>query len=250
MFNKGGVWPAADSIDTLGWLAGSLDDIEILTAVLRMQVPQPPRALGAPPRIGVWRTDLWDVLQNESRAAVEDAALRLGKAGAKVRDVEMPAAFLGLHIIARSTIGFYERAACMAYFWDHTREKLSPQMQRYIENGHKISREEYVAGLRRLDECRALLTPLFADIDVLLVPAAIGEAPKGLASTGDASPQAIWTALHTPSLTLPTHRGPNNLPIGIQLVGQRYEDDRLLACARFVWDKIGAEELVGVASRH
>ena len=70
------------------------------------------------------------------------------------------------------------------------------------------------------------------DIDVLLVPCVQGEAPKGLASTGDPSFQAIWTALHTPSLTLPTHRGPNNLPVGIQLVGQRYDDDRLLACAR------------------
>jgi len=250
MFNKGGVWPAADSIDTLGWLAGSLDDIETLTAVLRMQAPQPPRTLDGLPRIGVWRTDLWDALQDESKAAVEDAAARLGKAGVKIRDIEMPAEFFGLHVIARSTIGFYERAACMAHFWDHAREKLSPQMQHYIENGHRIRREDYVAGLRRLDECRALLATVFADIDVLLVPAVVGEAPKGLASTGDAGPQAIWTALHTPSLTLPTHRGPNNLPVGIQLVGQRHDDDRLLACARFVWAKIGAPELVGVTRSH
>jgi Asp-tRNA(Asn)/Glu-tRNA(Gln) amidotransferase A subunit family amidase len=47
-------------------------------------------------------------------------------------------------------------------------------------------------------------------------------------------------------VTLPTHRGPNNLPVGIQLVGQRYDDDRMLACARWVWQKIGAPELVGV----
>jgi Asp-tRNA(Asn)/Glu-tRNA(Gln) amidotransferase A subunit family amidase len=248
MFNKGGVWPAADSIDTLGWLAGSLDDIELLTAVLRMQTPPPPRSLNDLPRIGLWRTDLWDSLQDESRAAVEDAVAQLGKAGVKVRDVDMPAAFSGLHAIARSAIGFYERAACMAYFWDQQREKLSPQMQHYIESGHRIAREDYIAGLRRLDECRALLASVFADIDALLVPCVMGEAPKGLASTGDASLQAIWTALHAPSLTLPTHRGPNNLPVGIQLVAQRYEDDRLIACARFVWQKIGAPERVGVTT--
>jgi Asp-tRNA(Asn)/Glu-tRNA(Gln) amidotransferase A subunit family amidase len=250
MFNKGGVWPAADSIDTLGWLAGSLDDIDLLTAVLRMQMPQPPRALNGSPRIGLWRTDLWDTLQDESKTAVEDAVAQLDKAGVKVRDIAMPSVFSGLSGIARSTIGFYERAACMAFFWDHEREKLSPQMQRYIENGHKIPREEYLAGLRRLDECRALLASVFADIDVLLVPCVPGEAPKGLASTGDASLQAIWTALHTPSLTLPTHRGPNNLPVGIQLVAQRYDDDRLIACARFVWQKIGKPEQVGVTRSH
>jgi amidase len=57
--------------------------------------------------------------------------------------------------------------------------------------------------------------------------------------------QAIWTALHTPSMTLPTHRGPNNLPVGIQLVAQRYDDDRLFACARWAWGKIGAPDMIG-----
>jgi Asp-tRNA(Asn)/Glu-tRNA(Gln) amidotransferase A subunit family amidase len=249
-FNKIGVWPAADSIDTIGWLARSIDDIELLTAVLRMETPKPPRALGVAPRIGVWRTDLWDTAQQETKSAVEDAAKKLGNAGASVRDVDMPAAFTGLHAIARSTINFYERAACMAFAWDFRRDALSPQMQRYIENGLKISPDEYVDGLRHVDECRALLAGIFADCDVLLVPCVLGEAPKGLASTGDPGMQAIWTALHTPAMTLPTHRGPGNLPVGIQLVAQRYEDDRLFACARWIWDRIGAPEMVGVARSH
>ena len=58
-----------------------------------------------------------------------------------MRDVKLPEAFTGLRVIARATINFYERAACMAYEWDHHREKLSPQMRRYIENGHKTSRD-------------------------------------------------------------------------------------------------------------
>ena len=248
--NKQGVWPAADSIDTIGWLGRSVDDIALLTSVLRMETPRPPGKLDGAPRIGVWRTDLWDTAQDETKAAIEDAAGRLSKAGAAVRDIEMPDAFTGLHVIARSTIGFYERAACMAYAWDHQRERLSPQMQRYIENGHKISRDDYVAGLRRLDDCRVLLAEIFADFDVLLVPCVPGEAPKGLGATGDPSMQAIWTALHTPTMTLPTHRGPNDLPVGIQLVAQRYDDDRLFSCARWIWDKIGAPEMVGVRRSH
>ncbi|HTV37319.1 MAG TPA: amidase [Xanthobacteraceae bacterium] len=244
--NKMGTWPAADSIDTIGWLARSIDDIEMLTAVLRMQEPQPPRQLGSAPRIGVWRTDLWDTAQLETKTALEDAAKRLGKAGAAVRDIELPDAFRGLHVVARSTVGFYERAACMASAWDRQREQLSPQIRRYIENGHKISRDDYVAGMRRLDACRVLLADVFDKYDVLLVPCVPGEAPKGLGATGDASMQAIWTALHTPTMTLPTHRGPNDLPVGIQLVGQRYDDDRLFACARWIWDKIGAPEMIGV----
>jgi Asp-tRNA(Asn)/Glu-tRNA(Gln) amidotransferase A subunit family amidase len=244
--NEQGVWPAAASIDTIGWLARSIDDIELLTTVQRMETPRPPRKLATAPRIGVWRTVLWDTAQDETKTAIADAAAKLGQAGAVVRDADLPDAFNGLHGIARSTIGFYERAACMAYFWDNAREKLSPQMRRYIENGHNISRDDYVAGLRRLDECRALLRTVFEQFDVLLVPCVPGEAPRGLGATGDPSMQAIWTALHTPSMTLPTHRGPTNLPVGIQLVAQRYDDDRLFACARWIWDKIGAPELVGV----
>jgi Asp-tRNA(Asn)/Glu-tRNA(Gln) amidotransferase A subunit family amidase len=243
--NKMGTWPAADSIDTVGWLARSIDDCEMLTAVLRMQAPSPPREFNGSPRIGVWRTDLWDTAQQETKAAVEDAAERLGKAGAHVRDAELSEAFRGLHVVSRSTIAFYERAACMAFAWDRHREQLSPQMRRYIENGQKISRDEYVAGLRRLDECRALLSSVFSEFDVLLVPCVPGEAPKGVGATGDPSMQAIWTALHTPTMTLPTHRGPNNLPVGIQLVAQRYDDDRLFACARWVWGRIGSPEMVG-----
>ncbi len=245
-FNKAGVWPAADSIDTLGVLARSIDNVELLAAVLRMQAPQPPRRMEAAPRIGVWRTDLWDTAADETKAAVTDAAARLGKAGAALRDIEMPDAFTGLHVIARSTIGFYERAACMASAWDRHREQLSPQMQRYIENGQKISRDDYVAGMRRVDQCRVLLAGVFAKFDVLLVPCVPGEAPKGLGFTGDPAMQAIWTALHTPTMTLPTHRGPTDLPVGIQLVGERYDDDRLLASARWIWQKIGAPEMVGV----
>jgi len=245
-FNKQGVWPAADSIDTIGWLARSIDDIELLTAVLRMQAPQPPRRLDTAPRVGVWRTDLWDTAQDESKAAVETAAKKLGAAGAKVRDIELPQAFTGLHVVARSTIGLHERAACMAFAWDRHREQLSPQMRRYVENGQKISRDDYVEGLHCLDQCRALLPAVFADLDLLLVPCVPGEAPHGLGATGDPSLQAIWTALHAPTMTLPTHRGPNDLPVGIQLVGKRYDDDRLLACARWIWDRIGAPDLIGV----
>ena len=244
-FNKMGVWPAADSIDTIGLHARSIDDLELLTAVLRMQVPQPSRKLNGAPRIGLCRTEIWDAAQPETIAAVEGAAAALGKAGAPVSEITLPTAFKGMHAVARSTINFVERAACMAFLWDNHRDALSPQMRRYVEGGQKTTREEYVAAFRRLDECRALLSSIFDSVDALLVPCVPGEAPRGLDFTGDANMQAIWTALHTPSMTLPTHRGPNNLPVGIQLVGQRYDDDRLLACARWVWEKIGAPEKVG-----
>jgi amidase len=240
-----GVWPAAESIDTIGVHARSLDDIALLTAVLSMRTPAPSRKMDRAPRIGLCRTEAWDSAQPETRAAVEGAAAALGKAGAAVHEIKLPDAFKGMHGVARGTINFVERSACMAYLWDNRRDALSPQMRAYVESGQKTTRDDYVEAFRRLDECRALLGPVFEKVDVLLVPCVLGEAPEGLAFTGDPGMQAIWTALHTPAITLPTHRGPNNLPVGIQLVAQRYEDDRLLAAARWVWQQIGSPEMVG-----
>ena len=246
-FNKAGLKPAAESIDTIGWIARSIEDIALLTSVLGMDEPRPPRSMNAPPRIGLCRTELWDAAQPETKNAVENAAASLGKAGAVVRDVDLPGEFSGLPALARGTINHFERAACMAFEWDNHRAALSPQMRRYIENGLKTSRADYVAAWRRVEQCRALLPKVFDGIDVLLTPCVPGEAPKGLASTGDPSMQAMWTALHTPTMTLPSHRGPNNLPVGIQLVAQRYDDDRLFACARWIWDRIGAPDMIGIS---
>ena len=63
-----------------------------------------------------------------------------------------------------------------------------------------------------------------------------GEAPEGLSSTGDIRFQSMWTFLHVPCITLPTARGPNGLPVGIQLVGPFHGDDTLLAQARWAAD--------------
>ena len=161
------------------------------TAVLSMQAPQPPGTTNSAPRIGLCRTEMWDAAQPETKAAVEGAAAALAKAGATVREVKLPDPFTGLRTIARETINFHERAACMAYEWDHHREALSPQMRRYIEHGQKTSRTDYIAGWRRIEECRALLPAVFEGLDVLLAPCVHGEAPKGLASTGDGTMQAI-----------------------------------------------------------
>jgi Asp-tRNA(Asn)/Glu-tRNA(Gln) amidotransferase A subunit family amidase len=69
--------------------------------------------------------------------------------------------------------------------------------------------------------------------DLLLTLAAPGEAPKGLASTGEAIFNGLWTLLGVPCITLPGATGALGLPIGVQLVGSFSEDTALLARARW-----------------
>jgi len=244
-FNRRGVFPAAESLDTIGLMARSIDDIELFSDVLELRPAAQPITLTRAPRIGLCRTPMWSTAQPETAAAVEDAAAQLGKAGAQVREIVLPEAFAGLRNAARETINNYERAAAMAHEWNTQREAISERLRKRLEIGRATPHADYLAALKLVEDCRMLLGDVFADCDVLLAPAVHGEAPLGLGETGDPGFQAIWTALYTPAMTMPTYRGPNRMPVGIQLVALPHEDRRLFAAARWVWQHIGARELVG-----
>ena len=86
-------------------------------------------------------------------------------------------------------------------------------------------------GARAGREGRAAVDAMFGDIDAILTAPATGEAPLGLQSTGKATFNLLWTYLWMPCVTLPLTRGRTGLPVGIQLVGRRHEDARLLDIA-------------------
>ena len=92
----------------------------------------------------------------------------------------------------------------------------------------------YVEAIETAEAFRRNLDDLFGEFDVLLAPSAVGEAPEGLASTGDARFNAIWTLAWTPCVTLPAGTGRKGLPLGIQLVGPRFRDEALLDAAAWV----------------
>jgi amidase len=231
LISRGGIKFAAESRDTIGLIGRSVDDVDLVASVLTGRSRAPSRE--APLRIGFCRTYLWDQALPESQHAIEDSARRLQAAGASFHDVALPISFDALHE-ARTIINPVERARSMAHEWNTNRALLSPGLTRQIEDGLTIPYARYIESLQRIKECRDLVPEIFGEVDVLLAPVVTGEAPKGLESTGDPKFQEFWTALHTPTITLPTHRGPNNLPIGIQLIGRLYEDEALLAAARWV----------------
>jgi Asp-tRNA(Asn)/Glu-tRNA(Gln) amidotransferase A subunit family amidase len=73
-------------------------------------------------------------------------------------------------------------------------------------------------------------------VDVLITPSANGEAPVGLHYAGNPAFQALWTMLHVPTISLPLAKGPNGLPVGVQLVAPRWHDRRLLEAAQWMMD--------------
>ncbi len=237
-FNLGGIKPAAQSLDTLGIHARTVEDVELLTACL---IGRPVRAIEPPKstlRIGFCRTPLWDAAQPETVSAMEDAASRLAASGAELREIDLPRTFAGLNA-AREKINAYERARLMAYESTHHRDALSEHLRGVIGEGHTMAYDDYIAAITLGEHCRTQIPKIFSDLDLILAPSANGEAPEGLASTGDARFQGIWTFMHLLAITLPTHHSPAGLPVGIQLVGRHRGGRKLLEDASWVFDLLG-----------
>jgi amidase len=235
--NRAGLKFAAESLDTIGLMARSVDDVALTFDVLVGRRPAPLPAPAGTPRIGLCRTPLWETAQPETVASVESAVRRLADAGAGLEETPVPAGFDALSA-ARDVFNDYERARATAYEWNSHRERISARLRGSIQRGLALDHERYVAAVATAAACRAKLGGLFARSDILLAPCVPGEAPEGLGSTGDPKMQGLWTILHVPTITLPTHTGPKGLPVGIQLVGPPGGDVRLLAAARWVWDRL------------
>ena len=230
-FNREGLKFAAESLDTIGLLTRSVADAALLTDVLVGRSPAPLQPFAGSPRIGLCRTFLWDdKVESATRVCVEESARKAQAAGASVVDFALPADFARISD-AREILNNVERARSLASEWANHRKALSPQLVKSIELGLATPDAEYRDALRFLEDARRRLDAAFADVDCLLAPTVNAEAPRGLAYTGDASLQGLWTALHTPTISIPAHVGPHGLPIGVQLVAPRYADRKLLELA-------------------
>lgn len=233
-----GVKEAAGSLDTLGLIARSIEDIALYRDVLLGIEQQPIPAKSGVPRIGFCRTHVWPVLEPYTQRLLEDAAKKLAQAGAKVKEVMLPAEFERIEDAHRWISGF-EFARNFTWEIENHWEGISERLRNgRIKDGLSCSLERYVEARNSAEQCRAMFADAFGDCDVLLTAAATGEAPIGLSSTGNVSPSAIWTVVYAPSVTLPVFKGPNGLPVGAQLVAKRNEDRKLFSAARWVYRQL------------
>jgi Asp-tRNA(Asn)/Glu-tRNA(Gln) amidotransferase A subunit family amidase len=174
----------------------------------------------------------------DTQHALEAAAQQLATAGAEVGDVDLPPDFAGL-VAAQETIQVFEGVRCCAYELAQHREQLSPKLLELLEPGADLPYRAYTEAAALAEQCRRLVDSVFRPHDVLLVPSAPGEAPRGLDATGDPLFNRMWTLLHVPAVTLPGFTGPNGLPVGVQVIGPLGQDDRLLAIAAWMHARIG-----------
>lgn len=239
-----GILPQSPFLDTVGVFARSVEDAALLIEVLAGHDPADPATEAVPtprmmdvtlakvpvtPMFAFVRPPGWDEAHPEMRGAVEEVAALLGE---QCFDVPLP----GLDEVAaiRQRINFAEMAKCYYGIERRGGDTLSPVLRAAMDEGKGVLARDYLAALDWRGLMTAALSPVFDRCDAILCPAAPGPAPEGLEFTGSAIFNGLWTLAGVPAVTLPLFWSDSGLPMGLQLVGRRGDDARLLRTARWL----------------
>ena len=244
------VSPLSRTLDHVGLFARTLDDIALLAEPLvsydendpdtrplaripfsSISVEEPPLA----PMFAFIKTPMWQRADDETKEGFAEIAEQLG---AQVEEVELfPSAQDAWQW--HQTIMSAEVAHNFEREWQNHRESLSEQLRGQIERGLEVRAVDYQRSLKQIVPLHDSFVELFEQrYDAILTPAAPSAAPKGLETTGDPAFCTLWTLCGMPSLSLPLLQNSDGLPMGVQLVGPRGGDARLLRTARWLSKKL------------
>ncbi len=247
--SRAGVLSLSRTLDHVGVFARSLEDAALISDCLISHDPADPdtRPAAAPrmqeiatqeppaePRFAFIKTPVWEHAEAETQAAFEELSDFLGDhCDAVPTPPEFDRAVENLTSImcpdlARSLSGYMNRGEA----------QISDRLRGMIEDGKKITAVDYNTCVDQIGPLRAWIGSLCDDYDAILTPAACGEAPLGLEATGDPIFCSTWTYLGVPAVSLPLMEGPNGMPLGVQLVGPRGDDARLLRTSRWLAAKV------------
>ena len=229
-----------EALDTVGIMARSVRDIALFRAAM-MAIPySPPAAPEAALRFGLCRGPHWNEAQPEGRAVLEAAAERLAAAGASVAETRLPTECDQADEWQRILGSFEGLRNHMPELHRHEGLLSRALREEKIALGRELTPERFRAACRGAEVARRAAREWASGFDAILTLPAPGQAPRGLASTGSAVFNAVWTQLHMPCLTLPAGSGPDGLPVGVQLVARRHADEALLQVALWVEQRLGA----------
>ncbi len=256
-----GILPQASPLDTVGVFARSVEDAALLVDAIAGHDPGDPDSVMQPPprfldvartkppvtpALAFVKTSAWDIAEDATKEGFAELVEALGKS---CEEVGLPSLFEK----AGDTIQTIQRVGIARHYRSYMErgaEQLSDYMRGAIEAGLQISAVDYLTALDWQTSLAVGLEQLFDKYDAIVTPAAPGEAPKGLGSTGNPAFNNLWTLCGVPAVTLPLLQGPNGLPVGVQVVGRRGEDARLLRTARWLAQALQGEHgsTVGMAA--
>lgn len=244
---RSGILPLSPPLDTVGVFARNIEDAALLAdAIAGGDMEDPDSSFAAAPRLletalskppvkpdfAFVRSPAWDKAAPETKAGFQELASVLGE---RCKAMDLPETY-GDCFKTLKTIMLSGMAHNLRRYEERGADQLSPGLREALAEGRGFSAADYLAALDWRTAAAASLDQAFERFDALITPAAIGEAPLGLQSTGDPSFCTLWTLTGLPAITLPLLEGPNGLPVGVQLIGRQGYDGRLLRTARWLMD--------------
>ena len=248
-----GILAISHWLDTVGVFGRSVEDAALIAEALvafdagdmdsairsrpplaAIAVEEPP----LPPTLAFAKTAVWDQADKETQEAFSELSDFLGDG---CDDVDLPEPFD--HAVEwLRTIMYADLAKSFAGYYERGKDKLTDVLCEMIEEGQKTTAVEYNRAVDWRDVLNVGLEQVFERYDAIITPATTGEAPAGLDSTGSPVFCSLWTYCGTPAVTLPLMEGANGLPLGVQLVGRRGDDARLLRTANWLTGHLAAAD--------
>jgi Asp-tRNA(Asn)/Glu-tRNA(Gln) amidotransferase A subunit family amidase len=249
LISRTGVLKQSRHLDHVGILARSVEDLALVAQPLMRFDPRDPdmrpkaqrdlvttatSAPPVPPRLGFVRSPSWEQASDDTKAGFSELVAELGD---RAVELTLPPAFDAALTIHR-TIFEADIALSFSAEYERGRERLSPTLCEIIERGRQCLAVDYNRAVDQIPILTEMLEGIFEWCDAILTPATTGEAPLGLESTGSPIFCTIWTLCGVPAVSVPILQSGAGLPVGVQLVGPREDDARLLRTARWLVNKL------------
>ncbi len=164
-----GTVPLFESLDTIGPLAHSVEDCNLLLAALHGGKPADLTGSSLTGlRFAILETVAMDNVRDRPSKGFEDATRRLARGGARIDRIVAPEA---AEAMALSTM----LCTAEAYgIWRETieaaPEKMFPRILERFRSGAEYTAVDYIAGWRRLHQLRAIWAEKTAAFDAVLLP--------------------------------------------------------------------------------
>ena len=232
-FDKSGILPNSPSIDTLGLMSRSVEDVSLFRSILlEEELVSIQKVDLSKIKIGFVRTPHWDKTDDSTKEVFENFLNLLRSDKLNVVDLEID------KLISKSDtlhldISGYEFKRSISHERFNYYDQLSEQLRNgRLNDGYQVSNKNYQLALKDLSILKNQIDAVFDETDLIITPSAPGEALKGLEYTGSPIFNTTWSLNGNPCITLPLFKGKQELPIGCQLVARFGEDDQLLNYAK------------------
>ena len=236
-FDKSGILPNSPTIDTLGLMTRSVEDVSLFRSILLEEKIIKPKKIDLKKiKIGFVRTPHWDKADISTQNNLEKFIEKLRVEKFDITDLNLN------QIISKADqlhldISGYEFKRSISYERFNHYNELSDQLRSgRLNDGYQVTNKLYKAAIKNLSILKNEIDEVFNQLDLIITPSAPGEALKGLGYTGSPMFNTTWSLSGNPCITLPLFKGLQNLPIGCQLVTKFGNDNELLDYSKTIYD--------------